>query len=180
MSRGRKALELSPGIIVKSILPGDEKTYAVHGDVVAVEYTGYFMDGKKFDSNVGKAPFRFVVGLGTVISGWDEVLLHLSLGERAEVTIPSEYAYGRYGSGDVIPPKATLRFDLTVIQISKKSGNMGQFWRSLFQHLVGAIALYIVIFAYIFRDKLYVYFLGETVDVVESANSHPETYAEDL
>ena len=86
-------------------------------DVVDMEYTGRLSSGKEFDSSVGKAPFRFQVGIGAVIKGWDTGVLGLGEGQSKKLIIPPELGYGDGGSGDVIPPKATLDFDIKVIRI---------------------------------------------------------------
>ncbi len=86
-------------------------------DVVDMEYTGRLSSGKQFDSSIGKAPFRFQVGVGAVIKGWDTGVLGLGEGQSKKLIVPPELGYGDNGSGDVIPPKATLDFDIKVIRI---------------------------------------------------------------
>jgi FKBP-type peptidyl-prolyl cis-trans isomerase len=86
-------------------------------DVVDMEYTGRLADGKQFDSSVGKPPFRFQVGVGAVIKGWDTGVLGLKEGDSKELVIPPDQGYGAQGAGDVIPPNATLKFDIKVIRI---------------------------------------------------------------
>jgi FKBP-type peptidyl-prolyl cis-trans isomerase len=70
-----------------------------------------------FDSSVGKAPFRFQVGVGAVIKGWDSGVLGLSEGQSKKLIIPPDQGYGAQGAGDVIPPNSTLDFDIKVIRI---------------------------------------------------------------
>jgi FKBP-type peptidyl-prolyl cis-trans isomerase len=86
-------------------------------DVVDMEYTGRLANGTVFDSSVGKAPFRFQVGVGAVIKGWDTGVIGLSEGQSKKLVIPPDQGYGAQGAGDVIPPNSTLDFDIKVIRI---------------------------------------------------------------
>lgn len=88
------------------------------GDVVVVHYTGMFTDGKVFDSSIERnSPIDFPVGKGKVISGWDEGILLLNEGAKARFVIPSHLAYGASGAGGVIPPHATLVFDVELVKV---------------------------------------------------------------
>lgn len=90
---------------------------AKKGDKVKVHYTGTLMSGKQFDSSVGKAPFEFTLGEGQVIKGWDEGVPGMKVGGKRKLTIPWQLAYGEKGSGDSIPPKAALKFDIELLEI---------------------------------------------------------------
>lgn len=91
------------------------------GDVVEAHYTGWvWIDGtrgKKFDSSIGKQPLQFPVGAGRVIQGWDEGLVGMREGGRRELIIPPDLAYGSRGVAGVIPPDATLNFEVELVRI---------------------------------------------------------------
>ena len=105
---GLQYIELVPGI------GGSPKA----GDKVSVHYTGYLLDGKKFDSSVDRGqPFSFKIGVGQVIKGWDQGVSTMKIGGKRKLIIPSDLGYGSQGAGGVIPPNATLVFDVELLGI---------------------------------------------------------------
>jgi len=91
---------------------------AESGKTVTVNYTGKFMDGKVFDTSVGKPkPFEFPLGQGSVIPGWDEAIGMMKEGGKATIVVPSKLAYGAEGAGGVIPPYTPLVFDVELITV---------------------------------------------------------------
>ncbi len=118
----------SPGSEVKStsgLIYVDEKTgdeegpAAKAGDVVTVNYTGMFEDGKVFDTSLqeGRVPFEFAIGRGMVIRGWEEGIQGMRIGGKRKLTIPPHLAYGERGAGGVIPPNSTLIFEVELLAI---------------------------------------------------------------
>ena len=93
------------------------------GDTLRMHYTGTLVDGTKFDSSRDRDdPFEFVLGRGMVIKGWDQGLVGMCVGEKRKLTIPSDLGYGDRGSGATIPGKATLIFDVELLEIKNPPG----------------------------------------------------------
>jgi FKBP-type peptidyl-prolyl cis-trans isomerase len=91
---------------------------AVAGKTATVHYTGWLTNGKKFDSSVDRGqPFSFPLGAGRVIKGWDEGVQGMKVGGKRKLTIPSDLGYGPRGAGGVIPPNATLIFDVELLGV---------------------------------------------------------------
>lgn len=107
------------GVQVEEYQPGDGATFPKQGQTVQVHYTGTLTNGKKFDSSRDRGkPFQFKIGEGQVIKGWDEGVAKMSVGSKAKLTCSPDYAYGERGYPGVIPPSATLIFDVELIGIN--------------------------------------------------------------
>jgi FKBP-type peptidyl-prolyl cis-trans isomerase FkpA len=88
------------------------------GDRVTVHYTGWLTNGSKFDSSVDRGqPFVFTIGRGQVIGGWDQGVATMKVGDKVRLTIPPELGYGARGAGGVIPPNATLIFEVELLGV---------------------------------------------------------------
>lgn len=101
------------------IISGGEGVGAKNGDILAVHYVGRLEDGTKFDSSLDRGnPFSFELGIGKVIKGWDLGLLGIKVGEKRILTIPPDLAYGEKGVSGIIPPNATLIFEVELLDIN--------------------------------------------------------------
>ncbi len=109
--------ETPSGLRYKILQKGDGKTPS-KGAMVSVHYKGQLLDGTVFDSSYKrKQPIDFAIGVGQVIPGWDEGIQLLQVGDKARLVIPSNLAYGANGAGGVIPPNATLIFDVELVNV---------------------------------------------------------------
>jgi FKBP-type peptidyl-prolyl cis-trans isomerase len=109
--------ETTSGLRYQILQKGTGKQ-ASKGAMVSVHYKGQLLDGTVFDSSYKrKQPIDFAVGVGQVIAGWDEGILLLKVGDKARFVIPSHLAYGSAGAGGVIPPNATLIFDVELMNV---------------------------------------------------------------
>jgi len=118
-TKGKDTLKTASGLKYIVVQKADKKApQAQNGKTVKVHYTGYFEDGRIFDSSVQRGtPFEFKLGSGMVIKGWDEGIALMHVGEKARFIIPYQLAYGENGYPGVIPPKATLIFDVELLEI---------------------------------------------------------------
>jgi FKBP-type peptidyl-prolyl cis-trans isomerase len=93
------------------------------GMSVTVNYTGWLYEngrrGTQFDSSIGRGPFEFPLGAGKVIKGWDEGVAGMKVGGKRELIIPASLGYGPNGAGNVIPPNATLDFEVELLKVAK-------------------------------------------------------------
>ena len=113
------------GVQVETLSPVDGRTFLKHGQTGVVHYTGMLDDAKKFDSSRDRnKPFKFVRGKQEVIRGkqevirgWEEGVAQMSVGQRAKLTIFPDYAYGATGHPGIIPPNATLIFDVELLKL---------------------------------------------------------------
>ena len=110
--------EMENGLIIEDLVVG-EGAEAQDYNKVVVNYTGSLEDGSVFDSslNPGREPFTFTLGVGSVIKGWDLGVKGMKVGGKRKLTIPPELWYGDQGSSGVIPPGATLIFEVDLLEV---------------------------------------------------------------
>jgi peptidylprolyl isomerase len=105
------------GLIIEELNLGTGEE-ASAGNTVVVHYTGWLTNGEKFDSSLDRNdPFSFGLGRGQVIAGWDEGVQGMKVGGKRKLTIPSHLGYGERGAGNVIPPNATLVFEVELLEV---------------------------------------------------------------
>ena len=106
------------GLVIEDVVVGDG-TEAQNYNKVVVNYTGKLEDGSIFDSSLkpGRTPFTFTLGAGSVIKGWDLGVKGMKVGGKRKLTIPSDLGYGDNGAGNVIPPGATLIFEVELLEV---------------------------------------------------------------
>ncbi len=110
--------QTQPGGLVIEDLEVGTGAVAEKGQTVSVHYTGWLTDGRKFDSSKDRNdPFQFPLGAGHVIRGWDQGVQGMQEGGRRKLTIPPELGYGARGAGGVIPPNATLVFEVELLKV---------------------------------------------------------------
>ena len=110
--------EMGNGLIIEDLVVG-EGAEAQDYNKVVVNYTGSLEDGSVFDSsfNPGRGPFTFTLGVGSVIKGWDLGVKGMKVGGKRKLTIPPELGYGDQGAGGLIPPGATLIFEVDLLEV---------------------------------------------------------------
>ncbi|ROL43183.1 Sodium-dependent lysophosphatidylcholine symporter 1 [Anabarilius grahami] len=106
------------GVEIETITPGDGRTFPKKGQTCVVHYVGSLTDGRKFDSSRDRdKPFKFKIGKQEVIRGWEEGIAQMSVGQRAKLTCSPDFAYGNKGHPGIIPPNASLIFDVELLSL---------------------------------------------------------------
>lgn len=111
------AITQPSGLVIDDLTVGTGAV-ARAGQTATVHYTGWLTDGTKFDSSLDRNdPFAFALGAGQVIAGWDEGVQGMRVGGVRKLTVPSDLGYGPWGAGNVIPPDATLIFEVRLLAV---------------------------------------------------------------
>jgi FKBP-type peptidyl-prolyl cis-trans isomerase FkpA len=111
------SIKTASGLVIEDLVVGSGATAAA-GQRVSVHYTGWLQNGDKFDSSKDRGQaFMFSLGGGEVIRGWDEGVNGMKVGGRRKLTIPPDLGYGARGAGGVIPPNATLLFEVELLAV---------------------------------------------------------------
>jgi FKBP-type peptidyl-prolyl cis-trans isomerase len=106
-------------ILIEDLRVGEGQSATGPGQFVTVQYTGWLENGSEFDSSRRGEPFSFPLGVEYVIPGWDQGLVGMRVGGKRRLTIPSELGYGAGGAGSMVPPNATLIFEIDLLEISE-------------------------------------------------------------
>ena len=116
-AEGEKSIETSSGLQYLDLVKGLGREAHV-GETASVHYTGWLKDGTKFDSSLDRGqPFQFRLGAGRVIKGWDEGVVGMNIGSKRKIIIPPHLGYGTRRAGRLIPPNATLIFEVALLDL---------------------------------------------------------------
>tara|TARA_Y100001968_G_C19341212_1_gene709596 strand:+ start:195 stop:812 length:618 start_codon:yes stop_codon:yes gene_type:complete len=115
--RNEKSITTASGLKITELVIG-KGAEANPGNRVSVNYKGSLTNGQEFDSSYGRGPFSFPLGAGQVIKGWDEGVSGMKIGGKRQLVIPPELGYGSRGAGGVIPPNATLVFEVELLEVN--------------------------------------------------------------
>ncbi|XP_076003838.1 peptidyl-prolyl cis-trans isomerase FKBP1A-like [Genypterus blacodes] len=105
------------GLDIETLQAGDGKTFPQKGQTVTMHFNAMLANGNKFETSRNEQPRKFKLGLGEVIRVWDETLAQMSVGQRVKVTCTHDYAYGTKGRYPLVPPSATLMYDLELLEV---------------------------------------------------------------
>ncbi len=115
-----KAVTTASGLSYVDLKVGTGRAAGV-GDTLIVHYTGWLKNGTVFDSSIRRqVPFKFTLGKGLVIKGWEEGILGMKVGGKRKLTLPPRLAYGDQGAGGVIPPKSVLIFEIELLRFDRQ------------------------------------------------------------